>query len=337
MPVQTRTTRQRKSAAPGAFATINVNTEHYLAMSGPARIKKRLSIALSSHSYLPRVDDLESDWVAHVAAPAFKLFRRQRNDASIDSFASIGTGSGLDVLTGVEILGARRVGLTDVHEDVVATAAGNVARNHLASHPLVIESGHGDLLEPLRRFNSRYDVIYENLPNVPSTASDVAVERKSSTHLAPRKESVPERIRQQMLDLHYLALAQAKDFLQPGGAVFSTLGGRVPLKVFLELAAAAGYSASFHTFTWKVQADPLVVIRDHARKQQEGFGPFYFYRATVLEKTFANVNVSSSGPEAFEIEKSLLPERLDSAIACAALQKGERIGHTVAVLKSELK
>jgi hypothetical protein len=317
---------------------IEVRTGSYLSVNKPERIPERLSIELSSHVYLPRVDDPESDWVARVAAPAFKQFRRQRGDLPIGSFCSIGTGSGLDVLAAVEILGATRVGLTDVHEDVVAAAAANVLRNHLPSHPLTIEAGHGDLLAPLRPFNARYDLIYENLPNVPLTGDgDIHAGRRSSTHLATRTEVLPELIRNQMVDLHYLALVQAKDFLLPGGAVLSTLGGRVPLDVLLALGRLAGFNSSFLIYTWKVQADPEEVIRDHARKQKEGFGPFYFYRAATLQRVFASVDEATSGTNAIEIERSLLPERLDAAGAFEILQRGERIGHTVAVLRSEVR
>jgi hypothetical protein len=139
-----------------------------------------------------------------------------------------------------------------------------------------------------------------------------------------------------MLDLHYLALVQAKDFLAPGGAILSILGTRVPLQTFLALGNLAGYSSSFLTYTWKVQADPEEVIGDHAKKQKEGFGPFYFYRADVLKKTFAPVDIATSGQNALAIERSLLPARLDAVSAYKAFKNGQKIGHTVAVLKSEL-
>jgi hypothetical protein len=319
-------------------SAINVDTEAYLALKNPTRIKKQLSITLSDHSYQPRIDDLESDWVAHVSAPAFKVLRQQRGGAAFDSFCSIGTGSGLDVLSAVEILGATRVGLTDVHEDVVATAAANVAHNQSPLHPLIIESGFGDLLAPLRPYGARYAVIYENLPNVPLQSSEeVAAERNSSTYVPPRTESLPELVRQQMLDLHYLALLQARDFLLPGGSVLSCLGARVPLSIFLSLAELAGYAPSFLTYSWKVQGDPEEVIRSHAESQKNGFGPFYFYRAEVLQKTFAQVDLTESGKNALEIERDLLPQRLEAASAYEAFKNGERIGHTVAFLQSELK
>ena len=111
----------------------------------------------------------------------------------------------------------------------------------------------------------------------------------------------------------------------------------MPLHVFLSLGALAGYSCSFLTYTWKVQADPEEMIRDHARKQEEGFGPFYYYRAEILENAFAAIDVDASGMNAIEIERSLLPERIDAVSAYDALGNGERIGHTVAILKSELK
>jgi len=326
------------TAAVGGFATIEVDTAAYLGVRHPGRIKPKLELVLSNHSYLPRVNDLPSDWVAHVAVPAFKLHRRRQGGAPVESFCSIGTGSGLDVLCASEVLGARRVGLTDVHEDVVATAADNIARNHQPGQPLVIKAGYGDLLAPLKRFHSRYAVIYENLPNVPLPShAELATERKSSTHVPPRREQLPELIKQQMLDLHYLALGQARDFLSAGGAVLSTLGARVPLEVFLSLGQLAGYTSSFLTYTWKVQADPKEIIHDHAQKQKEGFGPFHFYRAAVLGQTFAALDPATTGVRALEIERSLQSARLDAADAYELLLRGERIGHTVAVLKSELK
>lgn len=316
---------------------IFVDTAAYLSLQ-PEHIKDRLSIGLTDHSYKPRVDDLESDWVAHVSAPAFKLYRQRVGNARVESFCSIGTGSGLDVLSAAEILGVQRVGLTDVHVDVVDVAARNIARNLKYGYKLTIEAGYGDLLEPLRRFGSRYSVIYENLPNVPiSDPTGLAVDRTSSTYVPPRTEELPGLVKQQMLDLHYLALVQARDFLAPGGAVLSCLGARVPLSVFLSLGKQAGYQSSFLTYTWKVQGDPEDVIRDHAANQEKGFGPFYFYRADVLRKAFAGVKLEESGERALEIEAALLPERLDAVTAYEAFRKGEKIGHTVAMLQSVLE
>ncbi len=316
--------------------SIIVDTSRYLQVDRPQRIQPQLSVDITGHCFQPHIDDLESDWVSHVAAPAFKVYRQQRG-ADVESFCSIGTGSGLDVLSAIEILGATRVGLTDVHDEVVAAAVGNIARNQLAAHSVTIHSGFGDLLTPLVPYACRYDVIYENLPNIlTQDAEAIAEEKNSSDYLPPRTEAVPQMVKQQMLDLHYLALLQAKAFLKPGGAVLSCLGARVPLDVFLSLGKLAGYTPSILTYGWKVQGDPEL-IKDYGQNQSNGFGPFYFYRAEVLQRAFAGLNAADTGRSALEIERSLQTRRMDPVTAYAAFQDGERIAHTVAVLQCELK
>jgi hypothetical protein len=319
-----------------------VDTRAYLKIADVERVQEQLSIDVTGHCFQPQIDDLESDWVSHVAAPAFMLYREQRGGTAVESFCSIGTGSGLDVLSAIEILGASRVGLTDVHEDVVSTAVANVTRNiskrdQELHGQLIIEAGYGDLLSPLIPYAPRYDVIYENLPNIPSSSADeVAEDKRSSAYVPPRRESVPELVKQQMLDLHYLALVQAKDFLNAGGAVLSCLGARVPLDVFLSLGKFAGLSPSILTFGWKAQADPKL-IRDYGLNQKSGFGPFHFYRVEALQRVFAQLSPAATGANALEIERELLPLRLTPSDAYQAHEHGERIGHTVAVLKSELR
>jgi methylase of polypeptide subunit release factors len=315
---------------------IRVDATRYLSAARLERVKPELAIALTDHCYLPCLDDLTSDWVAHVAVPAFRALRALRGGAPIPSFCSIGTGSGLDVLAAIEVLGATRVAFTDLHEDVVATAVENVRWNHTGGAPLAIEAGVGDLLEPLRARGAHYDVIYENLPNLPAArAEELAVARKSSTHVPPRKEVVPAVVERNLLDLHFLALRQSRDVLGPDGVVLSTLGVRVPLEIFAKMAAEAGFSSSFLTYGWKVQAEPESVLADHAAMQRRGLGPFHFYRTDLLADRFAGTDPALSGHNAFAVESALTSERLDAATAYDLFRRGVSIGHTVVVLKSE--
>jgi len=326
-----------EEAVVAGFDSVSIRAAEYFDKSTLERVKESFEVELSSHVFLPQVIDLKGDWVSHVATPAFKLLRRERQGAPVESFCSIGTGAGLDVLSAIEVLGARRVGLTDVLDEVVRAASRNVQNNLKAPQEVVLESGFGDLLEPLRHYRSKYDVIYENLPNVPIPENeDVTESRKSAVHLAPRREAIPELVRHQLLDLHYLALVQAKAFLAPGGVVLSTLGARVPLAVFLELGKLAGLESSFLTYTWKVQAEAEDVLLGHVAKQQEGLGPFHFYPAAALEEAFANIPLESTGRDALQIEAALAPHRLDALAAYEAWNSGARIGHTVAVLASRL-
>ena len=318
--------------------SILVDVKKYLALEeAPKHVQDYLSVAVTDHAYLPKTEDITSDWVAYIAAPAFKLIRENlRHD--VEAFASIGTGSGIDVLTGIELLGAKRVGFTDLLESVVDTAAENIKKNLKDADSVELEFGAGDLLQPLQNGKRRYDVIYENLPNVPLTDNTKIEDKRNSGHyLEKRIEVIPEFVHEQMLDLHYLALKQARDYLADKGAVYSTLGGRVPLSAFIKLGELAGLSSEIFTYSWKVQAEPEDVISGYAAQEKAGLGPFRFYRASDLQKAFANISVKESGKNAFEIEKSLESSKLTAKEAYEAFLKGEVIGHTVAVLKSSLK
>lgn len=319
--------------------SIQVKTNRYLSLrKAPVSIKEILDIKLSDHAYLPNVVDLRNDWVAWIAIPAFKRYRKKLGSKKIESFCSIGTGSGLDVLSAIEVFNVRKVGLTDVHKDVVGTAVDNIIQNKVDSDSLVVEAGHGDLLSPLKKFGSKYDVIYENLPNLPlQNKKDFNDERTSSVYLTPRKERIPDSVRKEMLDLHYLALNQAKDYLAPGGSVLSTMGARVPLESFIKFGKDAGYLSEILLYKWKIQADAGEVIRDYAQKEKQGFGPFFFYDASVLEDHFNSLKKYISGSDALEIENSLIKKRLDATTAFNELIKGKTIGHTVAVMSSKVK
>ena len=318
--------------------SILVDVKKYLALEeAPKHVQDYLSVAVTDHAYLPKTEDITSDWVAYIAAPAFKLIRENlRHD--VEAFASIGTGSGIDVLTGIELLGAKRVGFTDLLESVVDAAAENIKKNLKNADSVELEFGAGDLLQPLQNGKRHYDVIYENLPNVPLTDNTKIEDKRNSGHyLEKRVEVIPEFVHEQMLDLHYLALKQARDYLADKGAVYSTLGGRVPLSAFIKLGELAGLSSEIFTYSWKVQAEPEDVISGYAAQEKAGLGPFRFYRASDLQKAFTNISVKESGKNAFEIEKSLESSKLTAKEAYEAFLKGEVIGHTVAVLKSSVK
>lgn len=317
--------------------SIVVDVNKYLALNGATkRIKDYLSIEVADHAYLPKTEDIKSDWVAYIAAPVFKLIREKLGH-DIESFVSIGTGSGIDVLTAIELLGAKRVGFTDLQRSVVAAAAQNV-RNNLKSNDIEFEFGDGDLLQPLKNGKRNYDVIYENLPNVPLANNTKIEDKRNSGHyLEKREEAIPEFVHEQMLDLHYLALKQARDYLAENGAVYSTLGGRVPLNAFIKLGELAGLRSEIFTYSWKVQAEPEDVISGYAAQEKAGLGPFRFYRAEDLQKAFASVSVKDSGSRALEIEKFLDSVKLTATATYEAFKKGEVIGHTVAVLKSSVE
>lgn len=316
--------------------SLTLDATAYLGLAdAPTALRAQLDIALTRHTFLPDAADLLRDWVATVATPVFKLIRQREGDKR--AFCTIGTGAGLDALAAIETLGATRIGITDVHASVVQAAARNITANLLPVHPVELEAGHGDLLAPLANGKRAYDIIYENLPNIPVHDAVLATrERASSGHVPPRPEPVPDYVNRQFLTLHYLALKQARGFLAPHGSVLSMLGARVPLATIHDMAHHAGLRPEIYVYTWKTQADPRAMLQEHAQRQREGYGPFYFYPHTPLAQAFAGLRLEDSHARAPEIEARLAPHRLDATAAWEAFQRGETIGHTVAVLRSHL-
>ncbi|WP_432017983.1 class I SAM-dependent methyltransferase [Streptomyces sp. 1222.5] len=315
-----------------AHAELVLSPGEFFEIEDPARIRSSLGLRLSDHSYLPKADEPRADWVASVAVPAFKTLAEMGFLAP--RFCTIGTGAGLDVLAAVEILEARHVGFTDLHEDVVACARANIEANLLA-RDVELVAGAGDLLAPLAGKLSQLDVVYENLPNIPMARSaDLDDGQTSSTFIAERDEEIPGFAEKNLVTLHYLALQQAHPALRVGGRVLSSIGARIPLSEILALSGAAGYNGSILTYTWKVQSEPDEVVGGFARWEGEGLGPFHFYPVPVLRDAFAGLSPAGAGARALGIEQELAPHAITAADALRLVEQGEKVGHTVAILDS---
>ena len=323
------------AAGVPAGISLDIDAAHYLATESIRRVRRHWRIAVTERAFCPRPENPQADWLPTVLAPALKLIAEDRGP--VRAFASIGTGTGVDILAGIELLGASVVGATDLFSDITDAADGNIRQNLSPDHPVEVHVAPGDLLTPLAEKGLRFDVIYENLPNIPLSDADALEEkRKSSSFVPPRTERVPEFAERWMLALHYVALVQAREFLDPGGFVISTLGGRIPLEFLQKLALDAGLAPSFLCYSWKVQVEGEDVLPSYARLESQGFGPFHYYPVDALEKAFDGITPRQSGLRALEIEQTLRPCRITATQAWQAYRQGQRIGHTVAVLKSSV-
>ena len=316
---------------------IAANTAELFGLASPQRIRQNLTIDLTEHSYLPKAGDPRSDWVATVAYPAFMAIKQMGiGSSTVDRFGTIGTGTGLDALAAIEVFGCSDVVITDLHQDVVKAAAENVIKNlQDDAAPVKILSLTGDLLEPLNQTRGGFDLIYENLPNIPLyDGGSLQHEQTSSSFVDSRSESIPDFVHKNLLTLHYLAIIEAEGHLADNGAILSSIGARIPLSSILDTATAAGAMGTILTYTWKVQSEPEEVIGGYAAWQKRGLGPFNFYPIEILDDTFSNIDMVAAGDQALAIEHALQPHRLDAITAYEAHRKGCKLGHTVAVLMS---
>lgn len=327
----------RPDGLPGLdLASVEISSKSFLGIRQPQRLADLLRLRLTDQCYLPKVSDPRKDWVARVAHPAFQAYRRRRPEAvrQLKRFCTIGTGAGLDALVAAEVLQPALIAITDLHREVVDQAMVNILANLKQPESLVLRSGVGDLLSPFEDSRSRFDLIYENLPNIPLPA-EISLDdgQASSSFIAPRRETIPPMVRGYLLELHFAFLLQARRFLTPGGAVLCSIGGRLPLQAMRQAFAAAGYDSETVLFTWKIQSEPDEVISGYAQEHEAGYGPFYFYRAADLETFFAGIPSPASGEEAEDLERRLESKRIDAVTALRLHRQGEIIGHSVAVIE----
>lgn len=324
------------TSVPEQSGTISLDIAAFFGLHDTSRIRRNVSIGLTERSYLPKAIDPRSDWVASVAVPAFRALAE--TGVEVSDFCTIGTGAGLDALAAIEILKAKSVVLTDLHEEVVRQAQQNVQSNTLAAHRLNVFSAAGDLLDPIEEDQFKFDLVYENLPNIPLHDDfDISGGQTSSTFITHRSEQIPEYVQRYLIALHYLALRQARNMVRAGGRVLSSIGGRIPFEVIIRMGNDCGYVSDILTFTWKRQSEPEEVIGGYAAWEHQGHGPFRFYPAVLLEKMFGTISHVAAGAQALEIERALKPYEMTAVAAEEAMRAGTAIGHTVVVMESQLR
>jgi len=320
----------------------NINTQEYLNIESKlVRIKEQLKIKIVDNSYLPGTK--ETDWFAHSAFPGLKLIAKER-PGEIKSFLSIGSGPGVDVLASIEIFDLERVTFTDLLDTVVKAAIQNIINNLLEPENVEIKGYPGDLFEPVRNKgkngkNPRFDVIYENLPNIPiPEAESINKSRHSTKYIEERTEKIPAEIKDTFLDLHYLAIKQVPEFLEKKGALVSLISGVVPIETITNIEKYVdNIKIDVLYYDWNIQTSFYTFISNYTKKEEEGYGPFIFYREYDLKKAFEGISKEEAGKKSREIEKSLVDKRLTATEALKLYNQGESIGYTITIFRTTVK
>ncbi|PYI10995.1 hypothetical protein BO78DRAFT_359406 [Aspergillus sclerotiicarbonarius CBS 121057] len=332
-----------KQGIPESPTTFAVDFKAFFGI-GPQHVNRKFNISLSDLSYQPKIYNPRADWAVTAAFNSFEAFQAA-NYGPVHRFATIGTGSGTDVIAALDVFPhLDSIAMTDLHDEVVTKAKANVlsatdnADDRVKS--VAKETVHlsGNSLVPLRG-QEPFDLIYENLPNIPlPDDADLLDGQTSSTYFESGDVSsvAPLFVSAALLDLHYVCLLQARTFnlLSKSGVLLSSMGGRVPLDTMLRLAESAGFMGRILSMSWKVQSEPEEVIGGYAKAQERGLGPFYFYRTGILEQAFGDLTPAGAGLRAMQIENELLPDRLDAVTALRAHRQGIEIGHPVVVMAS---
>lgn len=262
---------------------------------------------------------------------AFLAFLRLRNEGfNPHVFATIGTSSGTDSIGAYEIFHPAKIFQTDIHTNVIAVAESNVSS--VIGSDTSVETLLGDLCTPLIERGIKVDLLYANIPNIPSL-HPVLEGKKSSSRFNPSEDSSPEKYSQWLLALQYRFLTQAKKVLNPSGVIAIAIGDRVPSQILEELFADTGYVSSELVNIYKKQTEPEEVLVGYAEQESQTDVEFDFYDH---EKAVAIWQNECEGKD-LSIEKIktiLLPFRISATEALRNWrEQGRSAGHVYSIFK----
>jgi len=277
-------------------------------------IKKSGEINITEHTYAFDPKHPKNYWL-HVAFLGFQKYAKKHK--KVTSFATIGTGAGIDAIGAYEIFKPKKIIVTDIHPQIPALAKKNV-QNNVPSNVEVL-SLQGDLCQPLIKRKMKVDLVYANIPNLPSDQPPLKKQANISYYQKRSVRSVPQKFQKYNMTLQYLFLKEAKQIINKSGAVIDAIGGRIPYKVLKELFAATGYKFSELASVYKLQTEPYFELKGYAEAEKKYGVEFDFYRYTEAQKHWLKIEKKRlPGPK---LKKELKKYRVNATTAYGAYLK----------------
>lgn len=297
-------------------------------------IDKQVVITTNEHMYTVK-DDVEANWLFYTFFGFKELQKRLMQEGKMPRRAAIiGTGNGIDALGAYLILdGIEDLLITDIDPRVMGFSAENIEKNipNDRSRPR-IHSFVGDLCKPISEKALKVDLVYGNLPNLPSNSEDMA-EGHNLSSLYKRGNgdlALPNYTRDYLLEMQMLFLDSAKSILNPGGSVLPMIGGRVPYELFLKMFAEAGLNLEELCSGFKRQTESDIVIPEYASAEKYGI-VFSFYPYTEAREYLKKAGITNPTAEVDGMQLSgiLRGYMINAREALNLYKRGIDIGHTV--------
>jgi hypothetical protein len=290
-------------------------------------VRRPVRLRLTEHSY-PLEPSPARSWLPI----AFRAFARMADRGPVRDVLIIGTGNGLDVLGAAEILDPRSVAVTDLHEGSVTVARENVLA-HLEPGAIELSFHAGDLLAQVPA-GARFDLVYENLPNIPATeGAALELGNIGGRFFDATGLDVPAPFGDYLLALHHRCLEEARPYVRPGGGVLTALGGRMPDAVPFDLHRACGYAPELAAFDVKVQAEPALVLPGYAREEERTGVEFRYYAAGAVALVAEVRRAGLDGQELLDaVAGDLAPLAMTAREAERRSGRGEAVAHSVLMI-----
>ncbi len=260
---------------------------------------------------------------------------RARRPSPVRSVAVVGTGGGLDAAGISRIFAPEEMIASDLHAETLGAARWNIAKYaRPTTRCRVLRSDlFGNYPE-----DARFDLVYENLPNIPDEAELLEGIRSASCYRPASYAADPVNDRF-LLTLHANCLREARPFLRPGASVVCMIGGRVSWRVINEMFAGAGYAAAILHFGVKTQSEPGVVLEGYALAERNGSPPFIYYHPVEgCAKVLAGDPRAAQPGEALgarveRLGRELEALRVSAADALRLHEQGRKVCHSVYVIE----
>lgn len=302
--------------------------------------RNSIRLNIDSDTYCPVSKDQDpyyfrNDWTV-LAFRAFK-YLKGNNSNEFNNICIVGTGSGLDAIGAIEIFSPQTILITDFPEEIVVKARDNIQSNMLPDQEIEISLiGSLFLNDPI--FNgAKYDLIYENLPNLPEeskTFSDQPINASFIPQYKKFVKDVPEKYVTALLSSHYILLKQAKKHLSDDGAVISSIGGRINFELIKQMFDELGYEYDIVVYDIKKQNEADTNLPAYSQWAENSKTNFAFY---LYDNIIRQLEESKIGYDKYsgyknnmkEVKEILEKHKLSAPQALKEFRNKKSIAHEV--------
>lgn len=290
--------------------------------------------ALFSEATYDVDEDPKEDWTG-VTLPAFQ--KLSAKGIKVNSYCSVGCGAALDALIAMNIWECKQVRLADINGEILPIAQENVYLN--APVPVQVDITEGAFFDKFDQ--QKFDLIYENLPNLPWTGTEDLGGRDWATFYRLQGPN-PAAADKWLLSTHGRFLEKASNYLEPEGRVVCCIGARVPWESVQEMFDSRGFVPELIHFGIKKQQQVNEVVGGYAKAEDQN-EPFMFLDLNATRELLSQTQ-DSSAPD--KLRKLVMRSEEFEGVrltASAALKEHEKglggaiIGHGVYVVSGKLK